>query len=53
MYSVQNSSLKLIFYQKEVKNNENCPFLMINVKKNKLEWCLCFYLKNKRKSAKE
>jgi len=33
MNSVQNRSLKLMIYQKEVKYNENCPFLMINVKK--------------------
>jgi len=31
--SVQKRSLKLLFYQKEVKNNEICPFLIINIKK--------------------
>jgi len=32
--SVQKRSLKLTLYQNEVKNNENCQFLMLNVKKS-------------------
>jgi len=41
MNSVQKRSFKLNIYQNEVKNNENCKFLMINVIKE-LEWCSCF-----------
>jgi len=42
MISVQNRSLKLIFFQMEVKNNENCLFLMINVKKTSLNGLYVF-----------
>jgi len=44
MISVQNTgrSLKLIFFQMEVKNNEKCLFLMINVKKTSLNGLYVF-----------